>query len=123
MIKTILIVGLGGGAGSMLRFLVQKIFQPHSAGVFPTGTFLVNIVGCFLIGLFWGWMNRSIEWSEEMKLLLMTGFCGGFTTLSAFTLESIGLLKENKTGLFFLYITGSVVIGLVATYIGIRLTK
>ena len=121
--KSILIIGLSGGAGSILRYLVQKIFQPHSTGVFPTGTFLVNIVGCFLIGLFWGWMNRSAEWSEELRLLLMTGFCGGFTTFSAFTLESIGLLKENKTGLFLFYIAGSVIIGLTATYIGIRLTK
>jgi CrcB protein len=123
MMKSILMVGLGGGMGSILRFAIQKIMQPHSLAAFPTGTFLINIAGCFFIGLFWGMFARSVNWNEEMKLLLMTGLCGGFTTFSAFTLESIGLLKENKAGLFLLYAGGSVLLGLLATYFGIRLTK
>ena len=123
MFKNFLIVGLGGGAGSMLRYAVQKIFTVHSAAVFPTGTLLVNIAGCFLIGILWGMVSRSLTWNEEMKLLLMTGFCGGFTTFSAFTLEGIGLLKENKTALFIIYLTASVIGGLLATFIGIRIAK
>ena len=123
MIKNILIVGLGGAAGSMLRYAVQKIFNPQSAAIFPTGTLLVNIAGCLLIGILWGLVSRSVAWNEEMKLLLMTGFCGGFTTFSAFTLEGIGLLKESKTSLFIIYITASVVGGLLATVIGIRISK
>ena len=103
MIKNLLIVGLGGGAGSMLRYIVQKIFQANNATVFPTGTLLVNVGGCFLIGILWTILSRSLTWNEEMKLLLMTGLCGGFTTFSAFTLEGIGLLKENKTTLFVFY--------------------
>jgi CrcB protein len=121
--KAILMVGLGGGFGSILRFAIQKLLPPHSLATFPTGTFLINITGCFFIGLFWGLFARSVNWNEEMKLFLMTGFCGGFTTFSAFTLEGIGLLKENKTGLFLVYIGGSVILGLLATYLGIRLTK
>jgi CrcB protein len=123
MIKGFLIVGLGGAIGSMLRYAVQKIFQVQSAAAFPTGTLLVNIAGCFLIGILWGMVSRSLSWNEEMKLLLMTGFCGGFTTFSAFTLEGIGLLKENKTALFLIYLTASVVGGLLATFIGIRIAK
>ena len=123
MLKNFLIVGLGGGAGSMLRYAVQKIFNSHHAATFPTGTLLVNISGCFLIGILWGLASRSLTWNEEMKLLLMTGFCGGFTTFSAFTLEGIGLLKENKTTLFLIYITASVIGGLLATFIGIRIIK
>jgi|SRR4026208_853861 len=123
MLKNFLIVGLGGGAGSMLRYAIQKIFNVHSAAVFPTGTLLVNIAGCFLIGILWGMVSRSLTWNEEMKLLLMTGFCGGFTTFSAFTLEGIGLLKENKTALFIIYLTSSVIGGLLATFIGIRIAK
>jgi CrcB protein len=123
MIKGFLIVGLGGAIGSMLRYAVQKFFQAQSAAAFPTGTLLVNISGCFLIGILWGLVSRSLSWNEEMKLLLMTGFCGGFTTFSAFTLEGIGLLKENKTALFLVYLTASVVGGLLATFIGIRIAK
>ena len=123
MIKNFLIVGLGGAAGSMLRYAVHRFFQAQSAATFPTGTLLVNIGGCFLIGILWGMATRSLLWNEEMKLLLMTGFCGGFTTFSAFTLDGIGLLKENKTTLFFVYLTASVVGGLLATFIGIRIAK
>ena len=123
MIKNLLIVGLGGAVGSMLRYTVQKIFQVQTAAAFPTGTLLVNIAGCFLIGILWSLVSRSLTWNDEMKLLLMTGFCGGFTTFSAFTLEGIGLLKENKTALFVIYLTASVVGGLLATFIGIRIAK
>ena len=123
MIKNFLIVGLGGAVGSMLRYAVQKFFQAQTAAAFPTGTLLVNIAGCFLIGILWSLVSRSLTWNEEMKLLLMTGFCGGFTTFSAFTLEGIGLLKENRTVLFVIYLTASVVGGLLATFIGIRIVK
>lgn len=121
--KNLLLVGLGGGAGSMLRYLVQKLVQVQQAGAFPGGTLAVNITGCFLIGIFWSIIARNMNWSDEIKLLLMTGFCGGFTTFSAFTLEGIGLLKENKTTLFIIYLTASVVGGLLATLIGIRIAK
>jgi len=123
MIKNFLIVGLGGASGSMLRYAVQKIFQVQTAAAFPTGTLLVNIAGCFLIGILWSLVSRSLTWNEEMKLLLMTGFCGGFTTFSAFTLEGIGLLKENRTVLFVIYLSASVLGGLLATFIGIRIVK
>ena len=123
MIKNFLIVGLGGAVGSMLRYAVQKFFQAQTAAAFPTGTLLVNIAGCFLIGILWSLVSRSLTWNEEMKLLLMTGFCGGFTTFSAFTLEGIGLLKENRTVLFVIYLTASVLGGLLATFIGIRIAK
>ena len=123
MIKNLLIVGLGGAVGSMLRYAVQKFFQAQTAAAFPTGTLLVNIAGCFLIGILWSMVSRSLTWNDEMKLLLMTGFCGGFTTFSAFTLEGIGLLKENRTVLFVIYLTASVIGGLLATFLGIRIVK
>ena len=123
MIKNFLIVGVGGAVGSMLRYAVQKFFQAQTAAAFPTGTLLVNIAGCFLIGILWSLVSRSLTWNDEMKLLLMTGFCGGFTTFSAFTLEGIGLLKENRTVLFVIYLTASVLGGLLATFIGIRIVK
>jgi CrcB protein len=123
MIKNILLVGLGGAAGSILRFLCQKWITSITSLSFPLGTFLVNITGCFLIGLFFSYGTKQEYFSYNMQLLLMTGLCGGFTTFSAFTLESMGLIKEDKTGLFLLYIGGSVILGLLATWFGIKIAR
>ncbi len=123
MIKNILLVGLGGGIGSIARYLCQRWFAANYIQAFPWGTFAVNVAGCFLIGLFWGFSFRSFDNNENWKLFLMTGLCGGFTTFSAFTLEGIGLIKEQKLALFFSYIAASVVLGLLATYLGMKLTK
>ena len=123
MIKNFLIVGLGGAVGSMLRYGVQKIFQVQTVATFPTGTLLVNIAGCFLIGILWSLVSRSLTWNEEMKLLLMTGFCGGFTTFSAFSLEGVELLQQQRYGIFILYFILSIVLGLAATFGGYSLTK
>ncbi|HEY6063127.1 MAG TPA: fluoride efflux transporter CrcB [Chitinophagaceae bacterium] len=123
MIKNILLVGLGGGLGSMARYLSQRwayAIYPHH---FPWGTFAVNIVGCLLIGIFWGISFRSFESNENWKLFLMVGLCGGFTTFSAFTLEGIGLIREQRLALFFSYVAASVLLGLLATYIGMRITR
>lgn len=123
MIKNILLVGLGGGLGSIARYVCQRWFSMQYMHSFPWGTFAVNIAGCFLIGLFWGISFKTFDSNESWKLFLMTGICGGFTTFSAFTLEGIGLMREQKMLLFFLYAAGSVVVGLLATYAGMRLTR
>ncbi len=123
MIKNILLVGLGGGAGSILRYLCQRWFAEVYSHSFPWGTFAVNITGCFLIGVFWGLTFKTFDSNEHWKLFLMTGICGGFTTFSAFTLEGIGLIREQKLGLFFLYVAGSVVAGLALTLLGMKLTR
>jgi CrcB protein len=123
MIKNLLLVGLGGGIGSMARYLCQKWFMILYPSSFPLGTFAVNITGCLLIGIFWGIAFKSFEAVETWKLFLMTGLCGGFTTFSAFTLEGVGLLKEQKFLLFFSYIAGSVILGLLATYAGMKITR
>jgi fluoride exporter len=123
MIKNILLVGLGGGAGSILRYLCQRWFAEVYSHSFPWGTFAVNITGCFLIGIFWGMTFKTFDTNEHWKLFLMTGICGGFTTFSAFTIESIGLVREQKIGLFFLYVAGSVLVGLAFTLLGMKLTR
>ena len=123
MIKNVLLVGLGGGIGSMARFLCQRWFAANYVSSFPWGTFTVNIIGCLAIGIFWGLSFKSFNTNESWKLFLMTGLCGGFTTFSAFTLEGVGLLREQKLALFFSYIAASLVIGLLATYIGMRMIE
>ncbi|MFN8289970.1 MAG: fluoride efflux transporter CrcB [Chitinophagaceae bacterium] len=123
MIRNILLVGMGGCIGSISRYLCQRWFAFHYQGHFPWATFAINITGCFLIGLFWGLSFKSFESNESWKLFLMTGLCGGFTTFSAFTLEGIGLLKEEKLTSFFLYVAGSVLAGLAVTFLGMKLTR
>lgn len=123
MIKNILLVGIGGGLGSIARYLCQKWFLSWYPSSFPWGTFAVNATGCLLIGIFWGISFRSFSANETWKLFLMTGLCGGFTTFSAFTLEGIGLLKEQKHALFFSYLLASVIIGLAATYTGMKISR
>jgi len=123
MIKNILFVAMGGATGSVLRFLCQKWVAGFSTLSFPLGTFMVNVIGCFLIGIFFSLAAKNISFNTQWQLLLMTGLCGGFTTFSAFTLEGMGLLKQDKIGLFFLYTGASVLLGLVATWMGIRLFK
>ncbi len=123
MIKNILLVGLGGGIGSIARYICQKWFMDHYPHSYPWGTFIVNATGCFLIGIFWGLAFKSFAANENWKLFLMTGICGGFTTFSAFTLEGIGLIKEERPGLFMTYIGGSILLGLLATYAGMKISR
>lgn len=123
MINNLLWVALGGGLGSMARYLCQRWFTMPGVNTFPWGTFVVNITGCLLIGIFWGISFRSFSVNENWKLFLMTGLCGGFTTFSAFTLEGIGMIRSDKWGLFFLYAAGSIFFGLIATFFGMKLVK
>jgi CrcB protein len=121
--KNILLVGLGGGLGSMARYLCQRLSASLLFHPIPWGTLGVNIIGCLLIGIFWGLSFKNFDSNEHWKLFLMTGICGGFTTFSAFTLEGIGLLKEDKLFLFFGYVAGSVVLGLLATIAGMKIIR
>ena len=123
MIKNILLVGLGGGIGSIARYLFQRWIYSLYPLHFPWGTLGVNLIGCFAIGMFWGLHFKSFNDNESWKLLLMVGLCGGFTTFSAFTLEGIGLLKEQRIFLFFTYIAASVIVGLLATWLGMLVTR
>lgn len=114
---SIIYVALGGAAGSVLRFVCQRY---SNTTLFPAGTLLVNIAGCFLIGVLWAlWVRNSL--GNSNRLLLMTGFCGGFTTFSAFTQESMQMLVQNKWLPLLIYISISVVGGLLATFAGYKL--
>ncbi|MBR4434429.1 MAG: fluoride efflux transporter CrcB [Bacteroidaceae bacterium] len=115
MIRSLLLVALGGAVGSAGRYLVSLI----GGTSLPWGTFAVNIVGSLLIGFLTGMLGKGIL-SPEMKLLLITGFCGGFTTFSTFAAESLSMMKVGDVVLTALYIGASVAVGIVAVWLGMQ---
>jgi CrcB protein len=123
MIKNIALVGLAGGIGSIARYICQKYMAQWYPHPFPIGTFIVNILGCFLIGLFYGLSERGNLMTPEWRILLTAGFCGGFTTFSSFAYENVHLLKSNDFLYFGLYTGGSVILGIAATFCGMALLK
>lgn len=122
--KQVILVFLGGGLGSVCRYLISVFFLRQSFFTnYPLGTFFANILGCLLIGLIIGWVEKIGGIRQEWTLLLTTGFCGGFTTFSSFALENNFLLKEGNYILFFIYIILSLVLGLAAVFLGLGIMK
>jgi len=125
--RTLLLVALGGALGSVARYLTGLWLSPVSNGVMaglPAGTLLVNVAGAFLIGLVLGWLpsstglDGSVPW---LRALLAAGFCGGFTTFSALSAETLALLSAGRTARAGAYVMLTLLLGLAATWIGLRL--
>jgi CrcB protein len=123
MLKSLLLVGLGGAIGSMARYGVSRIINARYTLSFPLATFIINIVGCLLIGLLFGYVQKNSNQQSDVWLVLATGFCGGFTTFSAFALENVTLLKGQLNVTALLYIAASVVAGILLCRLGITLTS
>ncbi len=118
MIRTLLIVALGGGIGSALRFMVSKIVTENMNSTFPYPTFAVNIGGCLLIGLFYGLSSHGNLGGNSVRMLLTTGLCGGFTTFSTFCNENLALLRGGNIIAAALYAGLSIVLGFMAVAAG-----
>ena len=120
--KAVLLVFLGGGFGSVLRFLIGKYLNNPNDGI-PYGTFVANIIGSLLIGIILGLAAKNDALSQNQTLLLATGFCGGFTTFSTFAYENHVFLKSGDFTSFALYTIASFVIGFLAVFAGLYLVK
>jgi len=123
MFKTLLFVGAGGFLGSIARFLTSKYIQLSFNSPLPWGTFIVNILGCFILGLLYGLFEKNNILTDEWRLFLTIGFCGGFTTFSAFANENISMLRDMEILYFFLYAGFSIFAGIMAVYLGNLLIK
>lgn len=123
MLKTLLIIGLGGAIGSILRYLTSLFAARYWENHFPMATFITNVIGCFLIGLFIGILEKQQLANSDLKWFLITGFCGGYTTFSTFGYENFNLLQSQNSAMAFAYIALSVIIGLMAVWFGLFVAK
>lgn len=123
MIKTFIYIGMGGAIGSVLRYLTQLAVSRYFTSIFPLGTFVANILGCLLIGIFYGIADKHAWLNLEWRLFLMTGLCGGFTTFSSFSYEGLNLLKQGNYVYFAMYVSFSVLLGLLAAFLGVSMIR
>lgn len=123
MLKTILIIASAGAIGSVLRFFTSLLINKFWSNHFPLATFLTNVIGCFLVGYFFGILDKLQLTDSDLKGLLITGFCGGFTTFSAFGLESVNLFQNQNLSIAVLYIGLSITLGLLAVSYGLFVAK
>jgi fluoride exporter len=118
MLKNFLLVGLGAGIGGMLRYFFSSIIKHNT---FPYNTLLINIAGSLLIGIVFGLSEKSNGISEQVKLFVATGICGGFTTFSAFSVENMQMIKEGDYVTAAVYIFASVALCIVAVFAGFKI--
>jgi CrcB protein len=116
-------VGIGGGIGSIFRYLTSVFVSRYFPASFPWATFTVNFTGCLLIGLLMGYFGRQQTIDARFYGLFVTGFCGGYTTFSTFSSENIHLLQSGNSLTALLYIVASVLCGLLAVWLGLVCIK
>lgn len=118
-----LMAGAGGFIGTCCRFLINRLFLNIWKAPFPLATFTINILGCLIFGILSGYLARTGLVSQKLNALLIVGFCGGFTTFSTFSSEAFNLGVNGATLTSFVYVGGSIIVGLGALWLGLIITK
>ena len=122
MFREILAVFVGGGIGSIVRYLISKI-SFFSFNSFPYSTFISNIIGCFILGLALSYFIKNDSQNSTIFIFIAIGFCGGFTTFSTFSSEGLELINNGDLITFVLYTFTSVFLGIIAVYLGTIIYK
>ena len=123
MLRNALIVGIGGSLGTIARFLLVLFFAREAPVAFPLGTLVVNVAGCLIMGAVFGFSERFQWLTTEWRFFLATGFCGGFTTFSAFAYENFLLLQHRDYSTFLLNTLLSFAACLIAVFVGFTLAR
>ncbi len=118
--KSFVFVGIGGAAGSVLRYLLGIVGGHYFKGPFPVATFAINFIGCVLIGMLLGYFGKHEGLNPQLRLLLITGFCGGFTTFSTFAAENVQLMENGNYGMLIANVLGSVLLGMGGVILGMK---
>lgn len=118
MFKGVFIAGLGGFLGTVARYLLSQFIQKYFNTIFPLGTLIINIIGCFIIGFLFGMFERGNLISPDLRLFLTVGFCGGFTTFSTFSNDSVNLINDGEILYLMLYTGISIFVGISFTFLG-----
>ena len=121
--QKLLLLGLAGGLGALARYGLSGFIQRFTGATFPWGTFVVNILGAFLFGLIWSLAEQRLVMSVETRVILLSGFLGGFTTFSSFMFETSTLINGGQWHLAILNLAGQVMAGLVAMFLGLALGR
>lgn len=119
----IILLFCAGGLGSLSRYLLSGVFQRAINIGFPIGTYLVNIIGCFMFGLIWAYAQDRLSLSPDFRVIVLTGFMGAFTTFSTFIFESAALLDSAQWPYFLLNVVGQIITGVILLKFGLTLGR
>jgi len=122
-VRLVAAIGLGSAVGGIARFLLGSAIQQRAGAGFPVGTLVINVTGSLLVGFLLRYALGTSAISAEVRALLTTGLCGGYTTFSTFSYETAALLEGGDYRRASLYVVSSVVVGLLATFLGIAAAR